>query len=112
MSYRTKRAAQSGGSLFTSLCCLLVPLEALAAVDRPVVLRNEGDLRRRAALGADRVVHLAGGTPVSTAAATLLTLAGITAVLAADGLVCKALLGVEFLLTGGKNEVLTAVSAS
>ena len=44
------------------------PLEALAAVDRPVVLRNEGDLRGSAAFGADRVVHLARGALVAFSA--------------------------------------------
>ena len=94
---------------FLSVLDLPGALEALAAVDRPVVLGNEGDLGGRATLSADRVIHLAGGATIATAAAITLTLAGVAAVLAADGLVGKAFLGIEFLLTSGEHEILSTI---
>ena len=93
---------------FLSVLDLPGALEALAAVDRPVVLGNEGDLGGRAALSADRVIHLTGGAAIATTTIAL-TLAGVAAVLAADGLVGKAFLGIEFLLTSGEHEILSTI---
>ena len=77
--------------------------EALAAVDRTVLARLEGNLASLAAAGADSVKHLA-----LTAGSVL---AGITAGLAALGLVLETTAGVELLLTGGPNELLAAILA-
>ena len=63
-------------------------LEAVAAVDRPIVLRNEGHLGGSAALRANRVVHLT--RRAAAAAAITLALTGIAARLAAHGLVGEA----------------------
>ncbi len=80
-------------------------LEARAAVNRPVILGNERDLRRRAALRADRVVHFAF-------AAIARALALATAVFAADRFVLEALFGIEFLLTDGEDEFRATVLAN
>jgi hypothetical protein len=100
------------GSLVVSVSGLSAPLEALAAIDRPVVLGNEGDLCGCAALGTDSIIHFASRAPVAAAAAITLAFTGITARLATNGFVGEALLGIEFLFTGGKNEIFTAVPAS
>jgi hypothetical protein len=81
-------------------------LEALAAVDGTVVVRLEGNLALLAAVGADSVEHLTGGSLL-----TALCLAGIAAITASLGLVGKALLGVELLLAGGENEFASAILA-
>mgnify|MGYP000852367638 CR=1 FL=1 len=78
-------------------------LEASAAIDRAVVLRNERDLGGSTALGANGIVHLA-----LTAA---LGFTVVPARLAADGLVLETLLSVEFLLASGKNELSAAILA-
>ena len=77
--------------------------EALAAVDRTVLARLEGNLAGLAAAGAGSVEHLA--------LAAGRVLAGITAGLAALGLVLETTAGVELLLAGGPNELLAAILA-
>ena len=70
--------------------------EALAAIDGAVIAGLEGNLAGLAALGAHGVEHLtafAGGL-----ATALLT--GVTAGLAALGLILEAVLSVELLLAG------------
>ena len=85
--------------LLTSSCC-----KAIAAEDGAVAGGLEGNLTFRTALGADSIIHhtLGAGS----------TLAGSTAGLAALGLILEAALCVEFLLTGGENELLAAVFAN
>jgi len=78
-------------------------LEALTAVDGTVVVGLEGELAGGAALGADRIVHLAGRGVAAGSG-----LACVTAGLAALGLVGEALFGVEFLLAGSENKFLSA----
>jgi len=87
------------GVLSTASVC-----KAIAAVDGTVAGGLEGNLAFRTALGADSIVHhtLGAGS----------TLAGSAAGLAALRLVFKAALCVEFLLTGGENELLAAVFAN
>ena len=78
--------------------------EALAAVHRTVGLGLEGNLRLTAATSAGSSEELTGATGV--------VLAGITAGLAALGLVLEAALCVEFLLTGGENEFVATLFAN
>ena len=77
--------------------------EAVGAVNRPVRLRLKGNLRLAAAGSAGRSEVLSG-----TAGSVL---AGVTAALAALGLVLEASLRVELLLTGGEHEFLAALLA-
>jgi len=86
------------------LALLLAHLvEALAAVNRTVGLGLKGDPGLAAA-------GSAGGSEVLTGA-TGRVLAGVTAGLAALGLVLEAALRVELLLTGGKGELVAALFA-
>ena len=78
--------------------------EALAAVDRTVLARLEGNLAGLAAAGAGSVEHLA--------LAAGRVLAGITAGLAALGLILEAARCVELLLTSSPNKLLAAVFAN
>ena len=80
--------------------------KAFAAVHRAIFLRLEGNLSGLSALGTDRIVHHA-----RSAGSGAIGLAGLTAGLAAGGLVLKALFGIEFLFTGGEHELLTTVFA-
>ena len=80
--------------------------EAGGAVDGLVVPGQEGHLGGRTALGADGVVHLA---VLKIPAGSVLAV--VPALPAADGLVLEALLGVEFLLTGGEGELTAAIPA-
>ena len=80
--------------------------KAFAAVHRTIFLRLEGNLRGLSALSADRIVH-----HTRRAGSWAIGLTGLTAGLAAGGLVLEALFGVEFLLTGGKHEFLATVFA-
>ena len=77
--------------------------EALAEVDRTVFARLEGHLAGLAAACANGVEHLA----LTTGS----VLAGIAASLAALRLVLEATLCVEFLRTGGENELLATLFA-
>ena len=70
--------------------------EALAAVDRTIGLRLEGNTSLAAAVGAD------SGEVLSRAAGSIL--ASVTAGLAALGLILEASLRIELLLTGGEHE--------
>ena len=77
--------------------------KALAAVDRPIGLGLKGNPSLAAA-------GSAGGSEVLTGA-TGGILAGVTAGLAALGLVLEAALGVELLLTGSEHELLATFLA-
>ena len=74
------------------------------AVDGLVVPGQEGHLGGRATVRANGVVHLA----ILVAGSVL---AVVPALPAANGLVLEALLGIEFLLTGGENELTAAIPA-
>ena len=77
--------------------------EALAAVDRTVRLRlkrNSGLAAAGSTGGREELAGTAGSV-----------LARIAAVLAALGLILEALFRIEFLLTGGENELCTALFA-
>ena len=81
--------------------------EAVAAVDRLVATRLEGNLSLLAAVRADRGEHLTlrAGVPVSGAESG-------AALRAAARLVLEALLGVELLLGSREDEFLAAVAAN
>ena len=74
------------------------------AVDGLVVPGQEGHLGGRAALRTNGVVHL-------TVLVARSVLAVVPALPAADGLVLEALLGIEFLLTGGEGKLTAAIPA-
>ncbi len=78
---------------------------ALAAVNGAVFPRLEGNLGGLPAFGADGIKHL------TRTAGSAAGFPGLTAGLAAGGLVLESLFGVEFLFTGGENELSTAVLA-
>lgn len=78
-------------------------LEARAAVDGPVILRNERDLGGCTTLRANCIVHFTF--------AVALILSGVAAVPAAYGFILETLLRVEFLLAGCENERRSAVFA-
>ena len=65
-------------------------------------MRLKGQLAGLAALRANSVIHLAGSS------VTAISLAGITAGLAALGLIGEALFCIELLLAGSENEFLSA----
>ena len=79
--------------------------EALAAVYGTILSRLEGNLSGLSAFGADGIVHLAR-TAGSTAGFT-----GLTASLAAGGLILESFFGIEFLFTGSENELSATVFA-
>ena len=66
-------------------------------------MRLKGQLAGLAALRANSVIHLAGSI-----ALTAICLAGVTAGLAALGLIGEALFCIELLLAGSENEFLSA----
>ena len=78
--------------------------EALAAVHGTIGLGLEGNLCLTAAAGAGGSEELTGATGA--------VLAGVTAGLAALGLVLEATLSVELLLTGSENEFVAALFAN
>jgi len=78
--------------------------KALAAVNRTIALGLKGNPSLAAAVGANRSEVLAG-----TAGSVL---AGVTAGLAALGLILEAALSVELLLTGSEYELLAALLAN
>ena len=78
--------------------------EALAAVNGTIGLRLKGNLCLAAACCAGSGKVLTGATSG--------VLASVTACLAALGLILEAALCVEFLLTGGENELLTTLFAN
>ena len=82
-----------------------VVLEAVAAINGPVVARHKRDLRGRAAICADRVIHFA-------LAAGALRLAVGAAVLAADGFVLEPFFRIELLLARGEDELCAAILAN
>lgn len=79
--------------------------EAVPAVYGTIILRLEGDLSLLAAISANNGEELALGCAVT------LTAALITAVTATNGLIFKALLLVECLLTGGENKIVATIFA-
>ena len=89
---------------FVQLALLTHLGEALAAIDRTVGLGLKGNLCLAAACCAGSGKVLTGATSG--------VLASVAAGLAALGLVLEAALCVEFLLTGGENELLTTLFAN
>ena len=83
--------------------------EALAAVDRTIVLRDEGNAGGLAALSANGLEHLTGIAGIGGVGTGSLTC--ITAALAASGLVLETLLSVESLLTSGEHELVATILA-
>ena len=79
--------------------------EAIAAVNRTLVSRLEGNFGFFSAVCANDGKHLAMLASIAVAAAL------IAAVTAAGGLVLEAFLGVEFLFACAENEFLAAVLA-
>jgi hypothetical protein len=79
--------------------------EALAAVDRTVIARLEGNLAGLAALSTNCIIHLTGAAITAAASACH------TACLAALGLIGKAFFCIKFLLTSSKGEFLSAIFA-
>lgn len=79
--------------------------EAVAAVNRTIILRLEGDLSLLAAISANNSEEL------TLCNAIALTTTLITAVTATNGLILKALLLVECLLTSGENKVVATIFA-
>ena len=94
---REKPAPQrdAGSGLQVRSAVLAHLCEALAAVDRTIGLRLEGNTSFAAAVGAD------SSEVLSRAAGSIL--ASVTAGLAALGLILEASLRVELLLTGGEH---------
>ncbi len=80
--------------------------EAVAAVNRAVVVRFEGNLANLAASGANRFEHLTVSASAGAAA-----FFSIAARLAALRFVCEALFGEKFLLAGSEGEFVTAIAA-
>ena len=105
---KDEKRASALRTLFMISCkesALLAHLgKALAAVNRTIALGLKGNPSLAAAVGANRSEVLAG-----TAGSVL---AGVTAGLAALGLVLEATLRIELLLTGGEHELLTALLAN
>ena len=85
---------------------LALCFEAVAAVHGTISAGLEGNLGFASAAVADHGEHGPGSSAVA-----VLGLAGVTAGLAAPGLVLEALLGVELLFAGGKDELVSAVTA-
>ena len=83
--------------------------EAIAAVDRLVAAGLERNLAGLAAFRADRVVHPA--LAVEAAAVVARMLLCISASLAALRLIGESFFGVELLLVGSEDELLSAVLA-
>lgn len=84
------------------------PLEAVAAIDRLIIARQERHLILFAALGADNGMHFARPT-ISTAGRYCL-LAALPTIRAAAWLVEQSFLLIELLLTCRKDEILPALS--
>jgi len=89
---------------------LPVASETVAAQDRSVGTRLERHLTGSPALGAYRIIHLAGAV-VAVSAASLATLTGVSAGFAALGLIRKTFFGEKLLLVGSKREFLSAIFA-
>ena len=79
--------------------------KALAAVYGTVLFGLEGNLSGLSAFCANSVVHL------TRSAGSTACLTGLTAGLAAGGLVLESLFGIEFLFTGSENELSATVFA-
>jgi hypothetical protein len=82
--------------------------KAFAAVNRTIIARFEGYLGGYAALGTDGFVHFPGCPGVAAFPAAPTCIAAVTA---AGRFVLEALFGIEFLLSGRKDEVSPAVFA-
>jgi hypothetical protein len=101
---KTRKSSCSSG-LFAAYRLSAAGGKALAAVYGTILSRLEGNLSGLSAFGADGIMHLA------RTAGSAAGLPGLTAGLAAGGLVLESLFGVEFLFTGGENELSTTVLA-
>ena len=84
---------------------LLLAAEAIAAIDRTVVMGFKGNLACLTASGANGVIHLTFGAFATS------VLASLTAGLTTLGFVGEALFSIKFLLTGGESEFLSAILA-
>jgi hypothetical protein len=93
-----------------SRACRSMVLEAVAAVDRAILARDEWDRGGAPAVGADRLVALAALGTLAEAAALGIT-TGRAALWTAAGIVSKAAAGIKFLLTSGKGESLPTLAA-
>ena len=99
---------------------LATTLEAVRAIDRLVTTRNERDHRLLATGAADGRVHgalgatttvTAAAVPVGSAATRVAAgLIGTPAGRATSGLVSEALLGIEFLLAYGEDEIFATIT--
>ena len=78
-------------------------LEALVAVNGPIIARNKRDLGRCTTVCANRIIKLAVGIPCILPVGS--------AGLAANGLILETLLGIKLLLAGGEDEFFAAVLA-
>ena len=78
-------------------------LEALVAVNGPIIARNKRDLGRCTTVCANRIIKLA----VSVSCILPVGSAG----LAANGLILETLFGIKLLLASGEDEFLAAVLA-
>ena len=94
----------SNNATWRSALLITMLREALAAIDGTVTLGNKRNGGGFAALGADGLVLLAGGGSAGG-------LAGVTALLAAGGLVLETFFSVEFLFTGGEHKFSATVAA-
>ena len=83
---------------------------ARAAIDGPVVLRQERHLRLRTALGTDNRMHLTGRA-LRTSARSGFGAVTRTAARTTAGLIHQSFLLVELLLTCGEGEVIPAIAA-
>ena len=86
---------------------LTLCFEAVTAVHGTISAGLERHLGLAAAAVADHSEHGPGSVSVA-----VLGFTGVTAGLAAPGLILETLLGVEFLFTGGEDEFVSAVTAS
>jgi hypothetical protein len=84
---------------------LLLVAEAIAAIDRTVIMGFKGNLACLTASGANGVIHLTFGAFATS------VLASLTAGLTTLGFVGETLFSIKFLLTGGESEFLSAILA-
>jgi hypothetical protein len=101
---QTNRAGKPALSVYLQLALCTHLSEALAAENGTVGLGLEGNLCLATATCASSSEELTGTTGIC--------LTGVTACLAALGLILEATLCVEFLLTGGENEFVAALFAN
>jgi len=80
-------------------------LETILAIDRPVILRLKGNLSLLTAVSTYDLIHLAGRTAITSAAAL------IAAIAATSRLVLKSFLSIKFLFTCTEDELLATFLA-